>query len=124
MSSLINCGEASDYVKAYRERFKKAPMIEITKNLLFEKLSLKSEKYFTETDDLIFKKFLKVSSARVTSLIEKVRYKHAYERGHISRTDILIDIEVDCPELIQSDSQTLSQTSTASNMSTSQTRKI
>ena len=88
MAFLINCGEASDFVKDYREKFKKSPMSEITKHLLFDKLSIKSEKCFSEEDEMIFKKLVKVSAARVASLVERVRYNHAFERGLISRSDI------------------------------------
>ena len=124
MSFQINCGEASDYVKAYREKFKDAQWIEITKSLLHELLPLKSERHFSDDDEVRYKKFLKTMSTRVSALWNKVSKSKAYESGNICRNDILIDIEIDCPELIQSESQTLSQASTISTISSSQSKVL
>ena len=125
MSFRINCGEASDYVKAYREKFKKALITEITKNLVREKLSIKPEKYFSEQDDVEYKRFINTAATRITGLMQKIVKYKAYSSGKLSRNDIIIDIEVDCPDLIPTDSQTLSQaSSTTSNMSSSQSRVL
>ena len=67
-------------------------MIEITKNLLYDKLSLKLERHLSEEDEVKYKKFLKIASNRIIKLLNKVSKSKAYESGKISRNDVLIDI--------------------------------
>ena len=92
--------------------------------MLCEYLPIKLEKYFSEEDDVEFKTFLNKASSRISALMQKITKHKAYESGKISRDDILIDIENDCPNLIKSESQTLSQTSTTSTMSSSQSKVL
>ena len=71
-------------------------------------------------------RFVSKITTRLTKLLPKIRNK-AFERNEISRTDIFIDLAVDCPELVPTDSQPMSQDSVgsiASSMTSSQSRVL
>ena len=110
----LTCGEIYDFATSFP---RKAPKLEMARQLI-SKLAIKGEKYRTDEEETQYKKFVNTVSTRILSLVNKVQKHHAFERNDISRTDIMIDIEVDCPALVQTDSQTLSQLSYASSTST------
>ena len=71
-------------------------------------------------------RFVSKITTRLTKLLPKIRNK-AFERNEISRTDIFLDLAVDCPELVPTDSQPMSQDSVgsiASSMTSSQSRVL
>ena len=119
----ITCGEAYDFTSSFPRKTAKK---EIARQLI-SKLPVKGEKYRTDEQVTQYNKFINTVSTRISGLVDKVQKHHAFERNHISRTDILIDIEVDCPAIAPTDSQTLSQesyASTTSTMSSSQNKVL
>ena len=109
----VTCGDAYDFAKTYPPRTSPS---EIARQLISSKLSIKGSLHRSE-DDKDYKRLVSVVQKRVTKLVQKVR-NHAFERNEISRTGILIDLSVDCPELVPTDSQPMSQGSLSSTAST------
>ena len=95
---------------------------EIVRQLISTKLSIKGSQYWSEDD---YERFVSKITTRLTKLLPKVRNR-AFERGQISRSDIFIDLPVDCPELVPTDSQPQSQdsVSSTSTMSASQNKVL
>ena len=119
----ISSGEAYDFTTSFPRKTSKT---EIARQLI-SKLPVKGEKYRTDEEVIQYNKFVKTVATRISSLVDKVQKHHAFDRNSISRDDILIDIEVDCPAIVETDSQTLSQlshASTSSTMSSSQSKVL
>ena len=118
----VTCGEAYDFAKSLPPNTKPK---EIAQQLISTKLSIKGSQYRSEEDD-DYNRLVKTVSTRISSLIQKVR-QHAFERQKVLRTDVLIDLHVDCPALVPTDSQPQSQDSVSSSgteMSLSQNRVL
>ena len=121
MAEQITCGEAYDFSKTFPT---KTPKREIARQLISTKLTIKSSQYWSE-DDGDYERFVSKITTILSKFLPKVR-NHAFERGHIKRTDILIDLAVDCPALVATDSQPQSQDSisSTSTMSLSQSKVL
>ena len=109
MSDLITCGEVYDFYKTFPPKTSKT---EIVKQLISTKLAIKGSQYRSE-EDKDYKRFVSKLVNRITRFVDKVK-NHAFERDKILRTDTLIDLHVDCPELVSTDSQPMSQGSVSS----------
>ena len=105
----ITCGEAYDFTKTLPP---KTSHTEIARQLITSKLTIKGSLYRSEEDE-DYKRFVNIVKCRIAKLLPKIR-NHAFERNQIKRTDILIDLSVDCPELVPTDSQPMSQGSVGS----------
>ena len=119
----ITCGQAYDFAKSLPPR---TSPTEIARELISSKLSIKGSQYRPE-DDNDYQRFVSTVQKRITRLIQKVSYERAFERNKVLRTDILIDLPVDCPELVPTDSQPQSQDSVSSGstgMSSSQNKVL